>query len=507
MFTLDEFDVDDSDTIQGTYGSVVRAVHRQSQTPVIIKTYRRNYVNSLPPDAAREIALTGFLNGLNPNTTVRVYGLIVADAFSLVQEAMVATLDVVFPTMDKSEHKRVLFDLISNTATVNNAGVQHNDLSCSNIMVDSEKRIRFIDFGMAEYWGIAPRVNSVHGYEMNPIIAPPTPDSRKTLNSDVFSIGATFLNLLMGKTELVRYVSRGNSIYTVDKDERVYFEDPLLEDVLSKMLDEDSQTRWFAKECLEHEYFTGHEYNVVRDYEDLTVLPEGLIVRYSCTNNELLCRETIRDAIMNRTLIEKSHMDNVTEFGSAVEWLMGVFEGFRVSIDAVVSVITKLAELTSTRKLRERDIRGYGCALAVLMGEFYDPDSLGYAEMSIATRMSFRHAEIAAFSRTIVQTYPNYSLFIPVSSLIEYVVVEHQRLGTSANECMTVEAGIKSGLLKWAFANTGPEPRIWDVITGVHSMVSSVRLFERNPTVESVVRSVDSLSLASIMDDYSRIVY
>jgi serine/threonine protein kinase len=263
VFTMDEFDFPPmTEDLKGTYGSALRVVHRSSGLNMIFKKYHKCDSELLTEGTTKEIVLTRFLNTVDPNVAVQLYGIVIdSGCVHLVQEALVYTLGEYFDlikTMNRDDareyRKRLLFGVLSNIAIMNNAGVQHNDLSARNIMIDSNQRIRFIDLGLAEYWGIGPPVHYIDMSVITDYIAAPEitkeiiidnvvvddpfriNGARKTLNSDVFSAASTFLNGLNWGVSWYRYISRNGFIYRTDT--YVYTQDDTdkLKDKLKELL-------------------------------------------------------------------------------------------------------------------------------------------------------------------------------------------------------------------------------------------------------------------------------
>ena len=258
---------------QGAYGAALKANFKSTGQPVILKNYlaykKTDVINT---DIIKEITLLQFLNQFQETKCVSFYGI----AFSkdknhmfLVLEALEKDLRAVSKqTLTPEQYKIIFYQILKAFNAIHIAGVVHNDIKLPNIMIKGEQ-IRIIDFGLAEYIGMGPTRELVSDYICTEVTKAPDasdqsvfgylPTNRKTYATDIYSIGATYIHLILKNYYKLKVKPDG--IYEAGRQNlspkisKIIGPEGL--DLLMKIMNPDTHLRWCAKEALGHPYFSG----------------------------------------------------------------------------------------------------------------------------------------------------------------------------------------------------------------------------------------------------------
>ncbi|KAA6388608.1 MAG: hypothetical protein EZS28_015867 [Streblomastix strix] len=145
-------------------------------------------------------------------------------------------------------------------------GLVHQDLKCDNVLLHSppgsgKVYIKIADFGLTKM--IADIIGQSYTAGTLPFMAPELfqklPPTQKV---DIFATGITFYCLVVHKYPMdYQYFQDYQRAYqdTSPFEQPTEIKDPVLWDLLSKMLEFDPEKRIEASEALKHEYFTGPE--------------------------------------------------------------------------------------------------------------------------------------------------------------------------------------------------------------------------------------------------------
>jgi serine/threonine protein kinase len=496
VFTPDEFDTVQTNGPRGTYGSVDRVVHRSTGRNMIIKRYHTCSRGVISGTTSKEIVLTRIVNSLEPHVAVKLYGIIIENGcVHLVQEPLIYDLSEYlrlvqgFSKQDKNRHYGIIMrGLLTNVNAINGLGIQHNDLSDRNIMIDSNHRIRIIDFGLAEYWGLNPLKDYPENSTMTEYLAPPETDpsffrvrgTRKTLNSDVYSIGSLIMNyLIFGWNDHARFVFVGNEfLYSRPHEAKpesarpvsldlLRTVDPDFLNLLKTMLVNDPNLRSYAKECLVHEYFTKTDYRLPDRTVAIRALTYKRRVSYTAMNNELVYSDEVYDGVRNLRFPSNS-VKRTPELLNLVNSVLTIAKTVNASYDTVVNTITRLIPLTVL--VPRYDEFGYALALLVLTGYVFESDRtdhvIMYDRVAELSNSAFEADELIEFARIIITEFPDYVHVVPVVSGIAFVVNELGETG----DLRRTRTELLTGVLEFAVMGSGPQPTLHELLRTVYDV-------------------------------------
>ena len=265
----------------GSYGEIFSCSIKITGQPVILKKFQ-NYskINGIiSEDMIKEIAFIQLLNKF-PNTKVVVlYGIAISTNLQnvyLVMEPLEKSLNDIKRQHFPAEQLRIIFyQLIKAFYNIHGVGVIHNDIKLGNIMIHKND-IRIIDFGISEYLGVGSSKELVIDYICTEITKAPDsedqvpfgfkPPNRKTYASDMYSIGATLVQLAIKSNDKLRV--KDDKIYSADikgkiirdltdllRSPDVYGPDGY--DLLLKIMNPNTHIRWCTIKALIHPYFYG----------------------------------------------------------------------------------------------------------------------------------------------------------------------------------------------------------------------------------------------------------
>eukprot|EP01086_Lenisia_limosa_P010832 TRINITY_DN3559_c0_g1_i1.p1 TRINITY_DN3559_c0_g1~~TRINITY_DN3559_c0_g1_i1.p1 ORF type:complete len:325 (-),score=59.97 TRINITY_DN3559_c0_g1_i1:29-1003(-) len=142
---------------QGVYGTVYKAVHRETGTVVALKKTPLDYENEgVPSTSIREIAL---LKELRHPNIVRLYDVVhSSDKVFMVMEFLDLDLknylnrepEGLPPLLIKS----YVYQMLRGVAFCHSHRVLHRDLKPQNLLIDAQGALKLADFGLARAFGI-----------------------------------------------------------------------------------------------------------------------------------------------------------------------------------------------------------------------------------------------------------------------------------------------------------------------------------------------------------------
>lgn len=498
LFVRDDFEkIKYESTSSGSYANVEHVVDKKTGINMIIKKYKECNDEVLDFSTGNEIALIRHLNKVNPYVTTKLYGVYFENrCLHLVQEYLTYTLDEVFVIIKKlpfeemkTNFKQLLLNLLTNINIINSIGINHNDIKDNNIMMDDNGRLRIIDVGISEYYGLMPYRDFINYSMMTEYIKPPDADNEsffykqeihrtKTLNSDVYSVGAIVMNFIK-KSGYEKYIYLGDTFFNIEDAENMKTItkfglnrfDPFLTDLLTKMLESDPNKRFYAKECLKHEYFTGVTYERLFKNVEMTRLP-GLknYARYLKYGNELIYLEEIQNASKNFTLTRCVRSSTNKNELIMINWMLSELFLKYGTFEVAINIIPKLIKMFSSYSSGGNYLSCFIICYFYLAKQLTYPNNFTYDDIFDITERAYTENDVHSIIKKII-SYPESLEIIPITTHITYLIVTLQMNNVDAIIITQVETEIMKGLLKWVIFNRGEQIPIWDLILCIYYLL------------------------------------
>ncbi|KAM3131431.1 hypothetical protein pb186bvf_016503 [Paramecium bursaria] len=177
-------------------------------------------------------------------------------------------------SLDHDDIKCILQQILSGLVYIHSRQIVHRDIKLENIIIDSSKQVKIIDFGFAvrskQY---SKSICGSPGY-----IAPELFDSEEIITkSDIFSLGVIMVKLYTKKR-----LFKGNDIQELMESNRDFILNEQIQipdipddgnDLLMKLIDPDPDTRLSAEEALEHHYFSCTQEPTIFDVKQYQLIP------------------------------------------------------------------------------------------------------------------------------------------------------------------------------------------------------------------------------------------
>ena len=162
----------------------------------------------------------------------------------------------------EGEAARIMEKILSALSYLHNCGICHRDLKPENFMFSSpepDAEVKIIDFGLSTKFVKKSQMNDIVGTPY--YVAPEVLEGVYTNACDVWSVGVILFIMLNGKppfsgstsSEVLGKVARASVVFPEKQWHNVSTE---AKDLILKMLEKNPQTRYTAKECLDHTWFT-----------------------------------------------------------------------------------------------------------------------------------------------------------------------------------------------------------------------------------------------------------
>lgn len=175
--------------------------------------------------------------------------------------------------------KKIFKNILLAVKDIHSHGIFHSDLKPSNILIDEDLNIKIIDFGLSDYLGISPTIEILSGYLCTDGYK--SNDERKSYQSDSYSIGQIFCNII-GST----YFDYLNEDFINLKGGKYCYE------LIIDLLNSDIHKRLTPLEALNHKYFNDvlyDDFKYIEFKESLYSTEVNTINRnYKYSKNEFL---------------------------------------------------------------------------------------------------------------------------------------------------------------------------------------------------------------------------
>lgn len=503
----------------GSFGSAVHVIDKTTGKDMIIKKYTECEDLTLTDSTMREITYLRWVNKVYPNIATKIYGIYFESrTLHLVQEYLAYTLAEIlflirgYDLQSKETHiKIILKSLLVSIDIINSMGICHNDLKESNVMIDSEGRLKIIDFGLSEFLGISPNKSFNETVAMTKFISPIDTyppfytasgfyvnPSLKTINADVFSVGVLIFNFIYD-SPFVRYTVINNKLYFAecpDENPASYDRfivcstneidryDPELKDLLFNMIESNSEFRYYASECLKHKYFTGEFYlrpNSVRFLGDKIDNPTRYDYLREC-DRELFYKKEQINVIKERKLLEVTK--NETKLFPQYMWLLKVITNkkYKFSIDAYINAINNFRKISSIITIDESEYKMYLCVSIMIANLQIDYINNEYSCYREICNNKFTENDFKRAMRRVVSSVDIFD-FIPINSLVYIIPLELRKSRITSIKLNRIILKIYTQLVIWTIYNTGPQLSIYDIIRSIYVFESEkdITLMDHDP--------------------------
>ena len=261
----------------GAYGDVMLGTFRdRPDIPIVVKRFKKydkNEIDTLT-DFFKELILTQYINN-NSKYVIRMYGTLLIndhheDKLYVILEKFGNSIDNTIiknrKTYNNDQYKIIFTNILKAFSSLHSCGVFHSDIKPANILIDEHLNIKIIDFGLSEYLGIGPTLTIIKDYICTEqYLAPKDRENlRKSYQSDSFSIGQVFYNILLYRYIFLKAVENEDKVilkdsgYT-DEDLKIIITGKTNSEfyrVLISLLNPNIKNRLTPREVLELPYFT-----------------------------------------------------------------------------------------------------------------------------------------------------------------------------------------------------------------------------------------------------------
>lgn len=226
---------------KSNYSSFFYGIDKINNKQVMLKKcIQFNKYKILSPDIIKEIMFIRHLNSIS-NNFIRILGFFIDDCnFYLIFEPLAMTLLEYFSIIvnhpdKKSLIENIFYKLKEIIYEIHTNGILHNDLKLENIMFDYNGNLKIIDFGISDFFGLAPSKSVVKNYISSSYIKAPDTGSnvsfhmcdsnenpievfnftknRKSYCSDIYSFAVSIIQGIFCSTS--KYIIIHNVFYKI----------------------------------------------------------------------------------------------------------------------------------------------------------------------------------------------------------------------------------------------------------------------------------------------------
>jgi serine/threonine protein kinase len=535
----------------GSYGVVAHAIERSTGRDVAIKSMKdvsdRNFGDENVNDFFKEICYMKHINSHNKHITPEIYGIIYENGeIKVVMEYLYSDLDDLIiilhdmPLEDKIPFiKELMRNIIIIVDYLTSLGIIHGDVKANNFMIDRHNRLKIIDFGLSSMYGI----NSTTEYDkkMDQIFFVYPPDYSgnyrlytvdgdyidlncfpTNLTYDVFSIGVIFSRFIFGTNLNVFSLPEHDKMFFSKIDESdpyrsgnhcwtglspskiLEFGGEDLWNLLIFMLSYNSKTRYYAKECLLHKYFSGNEY-IKEDPKRILRIKNRQKLR-RITNDfpiEKVYFDEIHQNYIDYKLLDtsktlKNTNMNMNMYYICADWLLDVLDVFKTyRLDHVIGLFNHIWRLIiedENNIITKRNFQSFACAALYMTDIQY---LLNAIEVDNVLRICNRTFTWYDICRAINYSI-SYEFMLNITSVevhISYLILELQKI--NFDQIQNLEKFIIKNLIKWSLYNNREQCTVWELICNLTHIYMNDNLIV-NERVTNILTDFDTNIYATI---------
>jgi hypothetical protein len=297
-FDKDEFTfLNLKDKSEGSYGVTLPVILNSTNEKLMLKKYKDCDNTLIDKDSLKDIYFIRKINEISEKCTVTLYGItIINRCIYLVMEMLTYTMgdiakiyeNINFTKGKKEFYKDIFYLLLKHLNILCSCGIMHSDIKSENIMIDNENYPRIIDYGLAVFLGIGPKLDILSNYRGTQYTKAPDYSVKNTdfnvyldgkyielknnyinYTTDVYSLAQVFMeNIFPNDLHSRTYTFINDKLYYKGHDQKKYtsisqdyidiLDDnfPGLYNLICKMTHYDSNLRFNAGKCLKHYFFT-----------------------------------------------------------------------------------------------------------------------------------------------------------------------------------------------------------------------------------------------------------
>jgi serine/threonine protein kinase len=252
MSELQNYEIDLKKIGKGSFCKVYKAIDKKTQTPVALKVINKS---KMEPHILQKILteITLILDLDHPNIIKYITHFSDSHYVYIVLEYCSGSLKpYIEKSLSQSEVKKIMCGLKNGLQYLLSKNILHRDLKPDNILIGLDGKIKIADFGLAKHFENPELLKTICGtpvYMCPRLIASHKPH----LNSDLWSVGIIFYQLLFGKlpytvSNISDLISKFNTIVIADID-------PTAKDLITRLLNTDPEVRICWDDFFNHPWF------------------------------------------------------------------------------------------------------------------------------------------------------------------------------------------------------------------------------------------------------------
>lgn len=543
----------------GISGTIVHVVHRKTFEKFVLKKIKLEY-NQIQPSHIKEVNIHKFINEFKPDIAVNLYGYYCHDdCLYLVLEPMVCTLHAYLKIIKKDKvifHdsiKDILHEIFKLIDGLGQIGVAHRDLKTNNIMLSHNGKLCLIDFGLSQFIGLCMSKDLANDLLTIKYIYPPDrignirlkhvngstklfQTNRKSLNLDIYAIGVNLLSMIVNddivsiiSTMFVNssnhrpktFISDYDGIYATNNRESSYNSENLwysfnvmwlkdfhdhvkLYDLFKWMINSNSDVRSYAKDCLNHPYFTGNlpsrpVSNYINQEEKISLISYENDDQFEAHyRNEMV--ESFK-TINNYSSTSNESLESDHDYIESVNFILDVFKKTKsTSLDVIFNFIGKFKKFVLDNKIpndRKREIYFiYSILIYTICDiQFEDTSTLkGNDIFNRCVSISGGNYNVDQFKSVFETLKKEEYIFtlIPIKTMLMNIIIEFKKLSYIT---YNIEVRVVSLLVKiQTYIRT--ECSVWKLLSNIFHYVLPIELFDFIDNIDpNLIEQINEISI------------
>lgn len=282
IYNLNEFDLLEVINKDTNFSKIYLAINKKTNEKVILKYFIHS---SLKKDIfdhiSKEILINKYLS--NTEITIKCKGICIdikKRFIFLVLEPADFSLYYYLTNVNYTNNdlKMIFYELVKIVFILHSKGIVHNDIKLENFLF-IDKKIKIIDFGLSDFLIYSPHNDIVTNYICTDYTK--APDTRKTYETDIYSLGLTILHLILksyfkidlkyvdNEINVIKYIKDKDMITDIIEYNSNYFIKKVgLEcyDLIKKMLIFEKELRINIVDIINHPYFKEFEKSKIDNF-------------------------------------------------------------------------------------------------------------------------------------------------------------------------------------------------------------------------------------------------
>jgi serine/threonine protein kinase len=465
IYNLNDFDVLEVINKETNFSKIYLARNKKTNKEVILKYFiDSSFKKGILEHISKEIFMNKYLS--NTDITVGFKGICIDTKkryIFLVLERAEFSLYYYLKNVNYTinDFKKIFYELVKIIFLLHSKGIVHNDIKLENFLF-IDKKIKIIDFGLSDFLTYSPYNEIVTNYICTEFTK--APDSRKTYETDIYSLGLTAVHLILksyfkidlkyinNEIIVIKNLKNKNIITYVKEYDSTFFINKVglqCYDLIKKMLIYEKELRINIVDVINHPYFEEFEKTPITNFNKIerinnklnnfhiiqiknSILPINYIHKYvNYTKNEYFLNMyeiKYKHIHFENYLNQKVNLDKIFDKNFDKNNYMSYSKIF--NIDSYVNTIIFLKKEKNFNTINKNFFNEYFLMSCIIFNSIftYDSGRISYENFNNLCKITYDNFNFIYIQciKLIFENFNIYFFFAILSLYLDEIIYEYE---------------------------------------------------------------------------------